>query len=427
MVPLFSAVFVLVIIDTSAIDVSQYLESYTSKTGVIAFLILVCMSGLFQYEIIKRVRNNVVVHLLKSPSILSVTNLIVPILLLVLLVTSVFEMIILNLYHSVLIKIIIWISYGLAITNMSSLLYNFFQWIKFNKNYLIVFFFFAILALCVNFISALISIIQEQYSEQQVITESRNRIQSSSNTYDIYNSIYDYTLAVAFIMLWVSSLLLLFHYSKKFGKVIYLFLFLLPLLYFLGRFSPLFSGYFLELSFDYPNQAMIIYTILLASGKPLGGFLFGTVFWIASKNVSNKILKEYFSLAAYGMMLLFTSNQVMALSSLDYPPFGIITISLLGLASYLIFIGIYTSSICVAQDRELRRFLIKSKEKQQDLMSQLGTAQMERSLVKTAELVINKMKAKTGVEYVDDDNYKSYLNEVIREVEKNKARDEKSS
>jgi hypothetical protein len=355
------------------------------------------------------------------------TNFILPILLLALLVTSVFEMIILNSYHAVLIKIIIWVSYGLAITNMSLLLYNFFQWIKFNKNYLIVFFFFAIFALCVNFIAALVNISQEQFSEQQLITEARNRVASSSTIYDIYNSIFDYTLAIAFILLWISSLLLLFHYSKKFGRVIFLSMFLLPLLYFLSSFSPLFSGYFLRLSIDYPSQAMILYTILLAAGKPLGGFLFGIVFWMASKNLSNLILKEYLAMAGYGMMLLFTSNQATSLSSLGYPPFGIVTISLLGLASYLIFVGIFTSSICVAQDRELRRFLGKSNEKQRDLMSQLGTAQMERSLIKTAELVMNKMTAKTGVQYVDDDNYKSYLNEVIREVEKNKLRDEKSS
>jgi hypothetical protein len=127
--------------------------------------------------------------------------------------------------------------------------------------------------------------------------------------------------------------------------------------YFLSRFSSIFSGYFLDLSFDYPSQAMIIYTVILASGKPVGGLLFGFVFWRASKNIGNKFLKEYLSLAGCGIMLLFTSNQVMSLTYLDYPPFGIITVSFLGLASYLMFIGIYTSSICIAQDRELRSTL----------------------------------------------------------------------
>lgn len=118
-------------------------------------------------------------------------------------------------------------------------------------------------------------------------------------------------------------------------------------------------------------------------------------------------------------MLLFTSNQVMSLTSLDYPPFGIVTVSFLSLASYLIFTGIFTSSICVAQDRELRRIMTKSTERQQDLMSRLGSAQMERDLVKNAESVMKKMTDKTGVQYVDDDNYKLYLEEVIREVREN--------
>ena len=174
-------------------------------------------------------------------------------------------------------------------------------------------------------------IIKEQSNEQELITAFRVPVASSSSTYDVYSSFYDYTLMISFILLWLSSIFLLFHYSKRFGRLLFGFLSILPLIYFLGRFSPLFSGYFLELSFDYPTQAMIIYTLILTSGKPLGGFLFGIVFWRASKNVDNKFLKEYLALAGCGIMLLFTSNQVMSLTSLDYPPFGIVTISFLSL------------------------------------------------------------------------------------------------
>ena len=43
---------------------------------------------------------------------------------------------------------------------------------------------------------------------------------------------------------------------------------------------------------------------------------------------------------------------------------------------------------------------------------------MERDLVKNAESVMKKMTDKTGVQYVDDDNYKLYLEEVIGKLRK---------
>jgi hypothetical protein len=61
-------------------------------------------------------------------------------------------------------------------------------------------------------------------------------------------------------------------------------------------------------------------------------------------------VKEYMTISAFGMMLLFTSNQPLGLTFLSYPPFGLATISFFGLASYLILIGVYSSAISVAND-----------------------------------------------------------------------------
>jgi hypothetical protein len=60
-------------------------------------------------------------------------------------------------------------------------------------------------------------------------------------------------------------------------------------------------------------------------------------------------------------------------------------------------------------------------------MDQIGTAQMERSLVKNAESVMKKMTNRTGVEYVEEENYKVYLQEVIKEVIEKNTRNRKPS
>ncbi|MGI0033155.1 MAG: hypothetical protein ACRD97_07780 [Nitrososphaeraceae archaeon] len=68
----------------------------------------------------------------------------------------------------------------------------------------------------------------------------------------------------------------------------------------------------------------------------------------------------------------------------------------------------------------MRNTLRRSKEKQQNLMNQIGSAHMERNLVKTAENVMRKMTDKTGVQQVEEDDYKKYIEDAIREVKKEK-------
>jgi hypothetical protein len=57
----------------------------------------------------------------------------------------------------------------------------------------------------------------------------------------------------------------------------------------------------------------------------------------------------------------YFSNQATTLVSTPYPHFRLATISMsmFGLSSYLILVGIYSSAISVAADSELRRSIRK--------------------------------------------------------------------
>ena len=50
----FSGIVILVIIDTSIIDISSYVEGYTLELGVILFPIMVTLSTIFQYALLRR-------------------------------------------------------------------------------------------------------------------------------------------------------------------------------------------------------------------------------------------------------------------------------------------------------------------------------------------------------------------------------------
>ena len=58
-----------------------------------------------------------------------------------------------------------------------------------------------------------------------------------------------------------------------------------------------------------------------------------------------------------GMTLLFGSTVIHGLSYILAPPFGLITLSFMSLGSYILSIGIFTSSRELARDAVVRREL----------------------------------------------------------------------
>jgi hypothetical protein len=304
----------------------------------------------------------------------------------------------------------------MAFVNMSVLVFQFFQWLKINKNYMIISYTFAICSILINLTASILYLSVTTHKDPVIINWDYSPTEGSSVVPSIMSSIYELTSVSSFILIWISSILLLSHYAKKYGLGKFVIITVAPLIYFITIFSPTLADYFSEFSFYYPILAQITFTILISAGKPIGGFLFGFIFLGASKNVDNRLLKEYLAIAGYGIMILFTSNQLISLISLDYPPFGTVTVMFLSLASYISFIGIYASAICVAQDKELRYILKKSSARNISLFNQIGKSEMEKKLLTTAHTVVKKLKDETGVQAVEDNDYKIYVEDAIREI-----------
>ena len=81
------------------------------------------------------------------------------------------------------------------------------------------------------------------------------------------------------------------------------------------------------------------------------------------------------------MILLFTSNQGTTLIYAPYPPFGLITTSLIGLSSYMLLVGIYSSAMSISRDTELRKFINTIADREIRLLGSIGFAQAEQELV----------------------------------------------
>jgi hypothetical protein len=123
-----------------------------------------------------------------------------------------------------------------------------------------------------------------------------------------------------------------------------------------------------------------------------------------------------------GLALIFGSEKAIILANRPYPPFGLATISFLGLSSYLVLVGIYSSAISLSEDSKLRQsirnFAIESK-----LLDSIGMAHMEQEIQKRVLAFTkrnqDRMAEETGIQSsLTEEDMREYLQQVIEEVKK---------
>lgn len=158
-----------------------------------------------------------------------------------------------------------------------------------------------------------------------------------------------------------------------------------------------------------------MYIILFSPYKQVGGLLFGLVFWIMALRIKRRDLKTMLQIAGTGMVLLFGSTVLHGLTYIVAPLFGIITIGFMGIASYMLMIGIFSSAREVANDTVIRRELYRNVDDHYGLIRNTSLAEMERIIEKNVRPILDKVNDQQeealSVEYEKED-----LDEMIREV-----------
>ena len=184
---------------------------------------------------------------------------------------------------------------------------------------------------------------------------------------------------ISFILTWIATVLVLHHYSNRLGRIKYWILVSSPLLYFLIQFQPLFLYLFSSYMLTDPISFSIVYTIIFSASKPVGGLLFAAAFWSIARRMRIRQLRNYMIICAFGLALIFGSDQAIILVNKPYPPFGLATVSFMGLSSYLLLIGIYSSAISVGEDSRLRQSIRNYALKESRLLDSIGTAKMSET------------------------------------------------
>jgi hypothetical protein len=416
-----------IIVDTTIVKISVYTGGiHGSIVDIAIYTVIVAIYGISQYMLLKYI---IMKERFKTPSmILSYNSVrILQYVLLAILAISIIQMIFMSGYSSIILKTVTWINYSMSIIFLGLLAKKFISWYSTRRNKVLIMYAVAMIFLCMNNIVAIVDISFELTGQRapNLIRPTKSSVGSLSTGYHIANTAYFITSILSFISTWFATVLLLRYYSAKIGKAKYWILVTIPLVYFLSQFQPILINLFTPLRIADPILFGITYTLVFSASKPAGGILFGIAFWIVSKGLTHRQVKEYMIISGYGLLLLFTANQHQLLQLNPYPPFGLATISYMGLASYLVLVGVYSSALSVANEAELRRSIRRSVEENSDLLGNIGEAQFEdllqKKVLQKSKSLSEKITEETGVALsLDESEIYDYVVMAINEIKRKK-------
>jgi uncharacterized membrane protein (UPF0136 family) len=237
--------------------------------------------------------------------------------------------------------------------------------------------------------------------------------------------LYTYLSIISFVSIWIPSIIMLRTYSRRLGRIRYWALVSIPLIYFFfpyfGNQLRIFDNFLLE----YGMQFNLIYYSMFSSYKQIGGLLFGIVFWVIASKIKRQNLKIPIRVAGIGMTLLFGSAVLHGLTFIVSPPFGLVTISFMSLASYMLLIGIFAAAKELSRDISVRREIYKIAGEHSDLLSNIGIAELNKILEKRVSGILNKMKDEIDAPLqpeLEESDYKKFIEDALAEVESSKKR-----
>ncbi|MDR4489656.1 hypothetical protein [Candidatus Nitrosocosmicus sp. SS] len=262
-------------------------------------------------------------------------------------------------YHSypfVLLKIAVGISFTMASIIFITLANKFLNWYKNSPNKILLIFLISFLFLSftkLNFEFGIFSV--TSYSDE-IITASTTVVfpdmtENSILTF-IFRDLYWAFAMVSYIGLWLGTILLVNKYREVIGLRKYYTIIIMSIVLFI----PTPFGYYLSVSEIGNLIDPVLFFSLTSINSTIGAVLFFVTFWVFSKSVNHKELSKYLLITGIGMFLYFVSDQA-TIEQHAYPPYGLISITMLGYSAFLIYKGLLSSAILLSKDDQLRKYV----------------------------------------------------------------------
>jgi hypothetical protein len=335
---------------------------------------------------------------------------------------------IMSLYNNALLYTIIYASLISSAGFLAISGIQFLRWFARRRNYLVLMYGLVMLVLCTNSAIGIAYLFQVSFTHGDIIKRTSCSVMMGSliNTrpgiVNILTDMYDITSFFAFVLAWLATVLMLKEYSKRKNKFAYWFVVILPLIFFLSRYE-LALYYFVSdqggdilASIDV-NSDIYGYKALetiLNFNLQLGGALFGIAFLtIATKVTGRGQQRKALILTGIGIMFLFGSKDISTLIISSYPPLGAVSIAFMGLAAYMVYLGIYSAASLTARDRELRRDLRDKVENNTMLLKSIASSQDHMDIEKNVKQLMN-----ISTQWQEENEQQDMTQEEIREIAK---------
>ena len=378
-------------------------EQVSSDAGVAAFILIAVIFAVSQYFILGYVKQTNkenrarALHLGLTHSIVSIAQFV----LVGILAFVIVQIIILQQYNILTLYSSYVISFGLWIATLGLLAKAFFSWYRLsNKNVMVLILALSMIAFVVNGAANVVYYFSFLSEQKPVVTSSDVAYFPEFDVETLVgqaNLVSQASNVISYVLIWIGTVKLLYPYIKKFGKVKFWAFMVAPMIYYLINFPLFVLGYFNPENVDAMTNIIIFNFAAIFTGV-----IFGVAFLSVAKTLNkDSDLRNHMIIAAYGFILFFIAGSSTA-SQAAYPPYGLASISFVGLSCYLIYSGLYSSAVTVSQDIALRNSIRKSVTEQSKLLHGMGTAQMQQEL-ESKVLTINKkvsdkMEEETGVE-----------------------------
>lgn len=340
----------------------------------------------------------------------------------------IFQLFYFNYYYSFTLMLLVLVSYGTASVLIGKTAILFLSWYRQNHNFVIFMYFLSLsLILFTLVLTNTIVNIHLNARPEKIREFLGGTMDVTGGKYSYFNLLYKISSIVSFLSIWLTTSILM--YSAGRGLIRQVRYWIMPialLTYFLTIY--LFQEIYKPVLFPLFKFDPILLTIglimIFTLAKPIGGIMFGVAFWNISRKVSfEKTLRGYMIISGYGFLLLFCANQPSSLVLTPYPPFGVVTVTILIVSSYLIMVGIYTSATLVSINSNMRNS-VRQIAKESKLLDFIGKAEMEKEITRIVAKAYKQTKveediAKTSFD-LDEEGLKDYIIEVAEELKKKK-------
>ena len=417
---------VLVTIDLEISNTAVFGQQFlTSNSGFLTYCTIVLAFWISQTIFYYSTRTRLKVMRFKGKRLVFTSRLLETSLWLLLILNffTIIEMLSFGHYSVYLLILVIIISYSLNILFMSVLSFMLLSWSKVSKNKVLTSYNLA------SILAAISGLITVTYMTTIILDGSNEISPSSDILYPVYaitskmgilNIANIISFLSSFIFMWIGSAIVLRHYTSKISKGRYILLIAAPLIYYIGQ-------YFIVLNILFPfidsssTSFIFYYTAFFTLSSVGGSVIFAMSFWLIAKDLArNRDVSTYLKMCGFGFIMFFISATATLIHT-PYPPFGIISISIVGFSSYYILYGIYSSSVSLSEDVNLRTLIRKSAVSELKFMTSMRRGYLQDRVVNQVYDATQKfeknIEEQTGISpSLSKDEIKLLIKQILDEL-----------